>query len=52
MQLVKAGSQTVNGLQVTSVGLKECIERVVEASDYRKKLGKLETTKAAKSTVK
>jgi len=41
MQLVKAGSQTVNGLQVTSVGLKECIERVVEASDYRKKLGKL-----------
>ena len=40
-QLVKPGDQTVNGLQVTSVGLAECIERVVEASGYRDKVGKL-----------
>lgn len=38
---VKPDTETVNGLRVTSVGLVECIERVVAASGYREKRGKL-----------
>lgn len=40
-QLVQPGTETVNGLQITSVGLKDCIEQVVAASGYRDKVGKL-----------
>jgi 4-hydroxybenzoyl-CoA reductase alpha subunit len=34
-------SQTVNHLQITSCGLRECIDKVVEASGFRDKHGKL-----------
>jgi 4-hydroxybenzoyl-CoA reductase alpha subunit len=40
-QLVQPNTETVNGLQITSVGLRECIEAVLEASGYRDKVGKL-----------
>jgi len=39
--LVEPDSDTINGLRVTSVGLRACVERVVEASGYREKRGKL-----------
>jgi len=39
--LITPGSETVNGLKVTSVGLKECLQAVIEASDYHKKRGNL-----------
>jgi len=38
---VKPMSETVNGLRVTSVGLPACIDRVVAASGYRDKRGRL-----------
>lgn len=38
---VEPGHETVNGLKVTSVGLNDCIERVVEASGYRERRGRL-----------
>ena len=38
---VQPDTETINGLRVTSVGLKECIERVVSASGYRQKRGQL-----------
>ncbi len=38
---VEPNTVTVNGLRVTSVGLRECVERVVEASGYRDKRGRL-----------
>ncbi len=39
--LLKAPCITVNGLRVTSYGLPECIERVVERSGWSEKKGKL-----------
>lgn len=39
--MVEPGHVTVNGLQVTSVGMRECIEAVVKASGYHDKRGKL-----------
>jgi 4-hydroxybenzoyl-CoA reductase alpha subunit len=39
--LVIPGTETVNGLKITSVGVRECIERVMAASNYREKKGKL-----------
>ncbi len=39
--LVDPFSMTVNHLRITSCGLKECLEKVVEASGYREKHGKL-----------
>ena len=39
--LLKAPCITVNGLRVTSYGLPECIEKVVERSGWREKKGKL-----------
>ncbi len=39
--LIEANSETCNGLRITSVGIKECIERVVEASGFRTRHGKL-----------
>ena len=40
-QCVDPGTETVNGLKITSVGAKECIRQVVEASGYYDKKGKL-----------
>jgi 4-hydroxybenzoyl-CoA reductase alpha subunit len=39
--LIDPYSTTVNHMRVTSCGLDECMERVVEASGYKKKRGKL-----------
>jgi 4-hydroxybenzoyl-CoA reductase alpha subunit len=39
--LVEPNSLTVNTLRITSCGVKECIERVMEASGWREKRGKL-----------
>jgi 4-hydroxybenzoyl-CoA reductase subunit alpha len=39
--LLKAPCVTVNGLRVTSYGLPECIEKVVQRSRWREKKGKL-----------
>jgi 4-hydroxybenzoyl-CoA reductase alpha subunit len=39
--LIEAGHETVNGLLVPSIALSECIDRVLVASDYRAKKGKL-----------
>lgn len=39
--LVEPFSETVNGLQITSVGLKECVEKVLAASDYYTKRAEL-----------
>jgi 4-hydroxybenzoyl-CoA reductase alpha subunit len=38
---VEPYSTTVNGLRVTSCGLVECIDKVVEASDWRRRRGHL-----------
>jgi CO/xanthine dehydrogenase Mo-binding subunit len=35
--LVEPFSETVNGLRITSVGLEECIQKVLKASDYYRK---------------
>jgi 4-hydroxybenzoyl-CoA reductase alpha subunit len=40
-QLVEENSRTVNWLRITSCGLRECLDRVVEASDFDRKWGKL-----------
>jgi len=40
-QLVEPNSVTVNGLRVSSTGLRECIERVAERAGWKKKFGKL-----------
>ncbi len=40
-QLVEEHSRTVNWLRITSCGLRECLDRVVEASDFERKRGKL-----------
>ncbi|MEK9138390.1 MAG: molybdopterin cofactor-binding domain-containing protein, partial [Bacteroidota bacterium] len=39
--LVEPNSMTVNSLRITSCGIRECIEKVMEASGYREKRGKL-----------
>ncbi len=39
--LVEPFTYTVNHLRVTSCGLRDCVEKVLEASGYREKLGKL-----------
>ena len=38
---IDPGTETCNGLKVTSVGMKECIDAVTQASGYHEKLGKL-----------
>jgi 4-hydroxybenzoyl-CoA reductase alpha subunit len=43
--LMEPNSETVNGLRITSVGLKECIQRVLDASDYYKKRAELPPNK-------
>lgn len=40
-QLAPANSLTANWLRIGSMGLKECIERVVEGSSWRERRGKL-----------
>ena len=40
-QLVEEHSRTVNWLRITSCGLRECLDRVVEASDFERKWGNL-----------
>ncbi len=40
-QLVEENSWTVNWLRITSCGLRECLDRVVEASDFERKWRKL-----------
>ncbi len=40
-QLVRAPSLTVNWLRISSCGLRQCIERVVEASRFREKFRRL-----------
>lgn len=40
-QLVEENSMTVNWLRITSCGLRECLDRVVEASGFERKHGKL-----------
>jgi 4-hydroxybenzoyl-CoA reductase subunit alpha len=42
-QLVPAGSLTANWLQLGTVGLKECIDQVVEGSGWRARRGRLGT---------
>lgn len=39
--LVAPDTDTVNGLRVTSVGLRACVERVLDASGYREKRGQM-----------
>jgi 4-hydroxybenzoyl-CoA reductase alpha subunit len=39
--LVEPNSMTVNSLRITSCGIRECIEKVVEASGWKEKRGKL-----------
>jgi hypothetical protein len=38
--VVDAGTQTVNHLTITSCGLRECIDRVVEASGWKEWRGR------------
>lgn len=38
---VEANTETSNGLRITSVALRECIDRVVEASGYKRRRGTL-----------
>ncbi len=40
-QLVEPNTETVNGLRITTTGLRECIEKVVERAEWRKKFRKL-----------
>jgi 4-hydroxybenzoyl-CoA reductase subunit alpha len=42
VNLIPPGHKTVNDLQITSCGIKECLEEIVERSDYHKKAGKQE----------
>ena len=39
--LVSPGSLTANHLQITTIGLGECIEKVVEASKFRQRRGRM-----------
>jgi 4-hydroxybenzoyl-CoA reductase alpha subunit len=40
-QLVEANSVTINGLQISSCGLRECIEKVAERAEWKQKFRKL-----------
>jgi 4-hydroxybenzoyl-CoA reductase alpha subunit len=40
-QLVDAHSITINGLKISSCGLRECIEKVAERADWKRKFRKL-----------
>lgn len=40
-QLVEANTMTVNGLRVSTSGLRECIEKVAERAEWKKKFRKL-----------
>ena len=40
-QLVEANSVTINGLQISSCGLRECIEKVAERAEWKNKYRKL-----------
>ncbi len=40
-QLVEENTRTVNWLRITSCGLRECLDRVVEASGFERKWGQL-----------
>jgi 4-hydroxybenzoyl-CoA reductase alpha subunit len=40
-QLVEPNSVTINGLQISSCGLRECIEKVAERAEWKKKFRKL-----------
>jgi 4-hydroxybenzoyl-CoA reductase subunit alpha len=40
-QLVEPNTVTVNGLRVTTTGLRECIEKVAERAEWKKKFRKL-----------
>ncbi|MBM4167503.1 MAG: aldehyde oxidase, partial [Ignavibacteria bacterium] len=39
--LVEKNSTTINSLRITSCGMQECIEKVLDASDWKNKKGKL-----------
>ena len=39
--MIEAGHETVNGLKVPSIALQECMDKVMDASGYRGKVGKL-----------
>lgn len=39
--LIEPNTETCNGLRVTSVGIRECLDRVLEASGYAERRGKL-----------
>ncbi|MCP5050530.1 MAG: molybdopterin-dependent oxidoreductase [bacterium] len=41
INLMESGHTTVNNLQITSCGIKECLEEVVSKSRYNEKAGKL-----------
>ena len=40
-QIVEPNSVTINGLQISSCGLRECIEKVAERAEWKKKFRKL-----------
>jgi 4-hydroxybenzoyl-CoA reductase alpha subunit len=40
-QIVEPNSVTINGLQISSCGLRECIEKVAERAEWKKKYRKL-----------
>jgi 4-hydroxybenzoyl-CoA reductase alpha subunit len=40
-QLVEPNSTTINGLRISSCGLRECIEKVAERAEWKKKFRKL-----------
>ena len=40
-QLVEPNTTTINGLRVSTTGLRECIERVAERAEWKKKFRKL-----------
>jgi len=39
--LIEPNTETCNGLRVTSVGVRECLDRVIEASGYAERRGRL-----------
>jgi len=41
MNAVEPNTETSNGLRITSVALEECLDKVMEASGWKEKLGKL-----------
>ena len=49
--IVDAGTQTVNHLTITSCGLRECIDKVVEASGWREKRLEIRDSKSPSSNL-